>query len=414
MLLACLALSICMTSCSSDEFETDLPEEQKQYTKAELIEQALSRMPQTRGENPNAVVMVTIKNTVTLRCMALDSMEIYWEDNDKESIAPFSNIEHTHTYIDNIPSHTIVIAGSKKAIINLTVDNNELIFLNVSHNENLGTISCLNNRLDELISTDCSALQSLYIANNELSSLEVGHLSKLQTLQADHNLLTEIDVSKNSDLMVLWLGNNQLKDFDISKNLNIAILEIENNPIKKLDLSKHTNLSGLNVSYTQITELDLSKSVNLQSIILEGLSIETFNNNLISDTSFAIYSQLWQLNVAYTPFTALDLSNNPKINHIDISGTAITQLDISVLQIRCLRATRSKLTNLICTSNNLRNLYELRIERTPFEKNSNEMYNLSLILPQRSVDFPGHLYSYSPYIDNLAFCLDGMNWLINQ
>lgn len=37
MLIACLTLLLGVTSCSDDEFETDLSEEQKQYTKAELI-----------------------------------------------------------------------------------------------------------------------------------------------------------------------------------------------------------------------------------------------------------------------------------------------------------------------------------------------------------------------------------------
>ena len=79
MLFACLTLSICATSCSSDEFETHLSEEQRQYTKAELIEQALSRMPQTRGENPNAVIMITIQDSVVLQCSVSDDMTIYYD-----------------------------------------------------------------------------------------------------------------------------------------------------------------------------------------------------------------------------------------------------------------------------------------------------------------------------------------------
>ena len=54
MLLTCLILLVSATSCSNDNFETNLPDEPKQlsksellqkYSKAELIEQALSRMP---------------------------------------------------------------------------------------------------------------------------------------------------------------------------------------------------------------------------------------------------------------------------------------------------------------------------------------------------------------------------------
>ena len=75
MLLTCLILLVGATSCSSDDFETNLPEESKQlsksellqkYSKAELIEQALSRMPQTRADN-NRVRMITIKDSITIR-----------------------------------------------------------------------------------------------------------------------------------------------------------------------------------------------------------------------------------------------------------------------------------------------------------------------------------------------------------
>ena len=84
MLLACLILLVGVTSCSSDEFETNLPEEPKQlskaellqkYSKAELIEQALSRMPQTRADN-NRVRMITIKDSITIRYSATEDMKI--------------------------------------------------------------------------------------------------------------------------------------------------------------------------------------------------------------------------------------------------------------------------------------------------------------------------------------------------
>ena len=84
ILLSCLTLLLGTISCSNDNFETDLPEEAKQlskaellqkYSKAELIEQALSRMPQTRAEN-NRVRMVTIKDSITIRYSATEAMSM--------------------------------------------------------------------------------------------------------------------------------------------------------------------------------------------------------------------------------------------------------------------------------------------------------------------------------------------------
>ncbi|MDE7074721.1 MAG: hypothetical protein K2O69_06720, partial [Odoribacter sp.] len=45
VLLTCLSLAFATTSCNNDDFEFNEPEQQKQYTKAELIEQALSQLP---------------------------------------------------------------------------------------------------------------------------------------------------------------------------------------------------------------------------------------------------------------------------------------------------------------------------------------------------------------------------------
>lgn len=412
MLLACLTLLLGIISCSNDNFETNLPEEQKQLSKAELIEQALSRMPQTRGENPNAVTMVTIENTVRFRSWTLDTMTINWGDGSKSITQKMPNTEYSHTYTDNKPSHAIYISGSKQAIKNLLVNDNKLIFLDVSYNDNMMVLNCTNNYLDEIDLSGCLGLQYLYLSNNELSSIEVSHLSTLLGLDVKDNRLTSINVSKNQNLTRLWIGKNQIADLDLSGNPNLFILEVENNPITNLDLTQHTEMVTLDVSYTSITDLDLKRNTKIQSISLEGLLLETFNNHTLNDMSFAIYPQLRQLNVAYTPFTGLDLFYNPLIQGIDISGTEITQLDLSELTIGYLFASYSKLTNMIYTPNNLANLYELRIERTPFEKTDAVLY-FATRLPDRTGITAGHLYSFSPHLDSLALCLDGMNWLIN-
>ena len=414
MLLVYLFLIAGATSCRDDHFESDLTDDSIQLSKAELIQQALSRMPQTRGDNPNAVVMVTIKNTVNFRCWALDSMVIHWGDASTTSMTQkIPNVNYSHTYTDGKPSHLIYISGSKQSIRNLLVGDNGLIFLDISYNENLMVLNCTNNHLDEVGWTGCSGLQYLYVANNELATIEVSHLIMLQGLDVKENRLTSLNVSKNQKLARLWIGKNQITDLDISENPNLFILEMENNPISSLDLTQHVDMATLNVSCTLIKKLDLRRNTKLQYLSLEGLSLETFNNHPVDDMSFSIYPQLKQLNVAYTPYTALDLFYNPLIQDINISGTEISRLDIADLSVKYLSASYSKLTSLIYTPNSLANLYELRIERTPFEKDESVL-DFALVLPSRSEEEPGHLYSYSPYLDSLASCLKDMNWLINQ
>ena len=423
MLLTCLILLVGATSCSSDDFEINLPDDPKQlsksellqkYSKAELIEQALSRMPKTRGGNPNAVVMVTIQNSVQLQCSVTDDMTIYYyNDGNEESREVNQNIrEHNLVFTDSFPSHGITIVGSEDALQSLTVNNSGLILLDVSGNTKLGSLTCMDNYLDEIDLTGCLDLSTL---NNELISLDLTCFPNLFSLQVENNRLMDLNLPESSSIFILSMNNNQIKELDLSGAPSLYILEAANNPLRNLNLTQNTYLMYLDVSYSQITDLDLSRNISLETINLESTPIKKLNNDVFSDTSFAVFKELQQLNVAHTSsLTALDLSNNSGVILVDISGSAVTQLDISGSQILYLYATRSKLTDLIYESRNFEKLYELRIERTPFENEEINIRRLSKNLPPKTVEIPGHLYTYSSYINMYYSDFKRINWLVNQ
>ena len=75
MLVVCAILLLGATACSNEEFGMEVPEAEKEWTKQELIEQALSRMPQTRSAKHPAQ-MITIKDTVSIKCNASEEMTI--------------------------------------------------------------------------------------------------------------------------------------------------------------------------------------------------------------------------------------------------------------------------------------------------------------------------------------------------
>ena len=421
ILLSCLTLLLGTISCSNDNFETDLPEEAKQlskaellqkYSKAELIEQALSRMPQTRAEN-NRVRMVTIKDSITIRYSATEAMSMQINGCTETPMEKGTDMICGYKFSDDNLSHVVEIRGSQLAIQSLNVDDNALIDLKIYSNENLTTLSCMNNYLDKLDLTGCLGLKYFYASNNEFSAIDVTYLEDLQILEAKNNQLMALDLSENEKLFSLWLGNNQITALNTSNNPDLSVLYLENNLLQELDLSKNTLLTCLDVSFNFIKDLDLSNNIDLMIINMERVPIKILNNHLINDTSFAKFSILWQLNVAYTSFDSLDLSNNSILQDVDISGSTITQLNISNIRVRSLYATRSKLTNLIWGQNGLNNLYELRIESTPFEKVWDNINTLSGDLPKRSETNPGHLYTYSPHIDLLKINRNDY-WLINQ
>lgn len=378
MLVACVILVLGVTSCNSDDFESIAPDEQKELSNAELIEQALSRIPKTRADAPFPVVMVTTKKDVSISCEVTESMTLNWGDGSTTPMIK-NNIEHySHTYSDDLPSHGIFLQGSNQAIENLDVYNDGLIYLDVKDNTGLEYFYCEENNLDTIDLTGCPNLIAFLASGNNLSSIDVTHLPYLKTLYVDNNQLTNIDVSENPNLQSLRVGENQ------------------------------------------IITLDLIKNTALKDISLSGLSVNTINNLPINSMSFATYPQLEQLNIANTPFTSLDLSCNSSVWEINISNTAITQLDISNLQIEHLDAKNSQLTNLIYTSNSLLYAQKLQIEGTSFEKLQSNLFPFAIALPDRNMpDDHGYISQGVLYTNSLAIIspllslLKAKNWAVN-
>lgn len=410
MLFACLSLLLATTSCNNDELDPIAPEAQKQYTKAELIELALSRMPKTRG-NDVRFSMITIKNPVIIQYSTTDDITIFTSDG-QQRILPKEESSYNITFFDDDLSHVVQLKCSEQAIQRLSIGDNGLLSLNIYSNENLTALNCANNHLDKIDLKDCPNLYALDVSNNELTSLEITFLSKLFTLSASYNRLTNFQVIKEQKIEHLFLTNNQITELNLSEHPKLYQLEVANNPLRSLNLSNCRLLSMLDASFTQMTDLDLSNDINLWSIVLNSVPLKTINNQLIDSSSFSFCPALDELDIANTPFSKLDLSNNPDICFVNISGTSITQLDISTLHLLSLKATRSQLTNLEYGDHGLDDLYELRIESTPFEKISDNIVNLSDALPQRSEKNPGRLYTYSPFIYLLKI-IKQYNWLIN-
>ncbi len=392
MLLTCLILMVGATSCSSDDFGTNLPDDPKQLSKAELIQQALSRMPQTRGENPNAVVMVTTKKDVIIRGVATEDMTIYWDTEGTEPITKGTFELPYHFTIDE-PVYCIHIKGSEKAIMWLLVNDSELIHLNVENNTEIEYLDCGKNKLDSLSLTGCPNLKIIRAQENELSSIDVTQLPLLEDL---------------------FLEINHLRSLDVSQNPNLQSLQVEYNWLTGIDVSKNPNLRTLEVGGNNITDLDLLKNRNLRRISIESLYLKTLNKLSVGSTSFAYFPNLEEIDVSYTDFTSLDLSNNPFVYGIDIDGTAITQLDISDLSIEYLHASFSNLTNLSSTTASLKDAYDLRIDMTPFENNTTAFYYFLDKLPDRTGLLEGQLWTYSSIPNGYRLDLNRRNWKIYQ
>ena len=399
MLSMCVTLLLGATACSSEEFGIEVPEMKKEWTKQELLEQALSRAAEI-NRTPLPAKMTTIKDTVTIKCYATEEMIIHWggEGINAEittTIPPNSKLMYTHIYTDNLPSHFIYIEGSMDAYLDLNVDNNRLISLKVNASH-VRSLYCQNNHLDSLDLTGASALRTLFADNNELSSLDVSASYILTDLRASYNRLKEIKLPKNGiEFYTLMLTGNRLKEIDLTSNRVLYCLLLEDN---------------------LITDLDLRGNPYLTDIYLNNLPLKTFNGTTVGEGDFSMYKGLISISLANTPFTSLCLPQNSSVVIIDISETSISTLDITTLNnLACLYASYSELTDLESGSNKLSKLSDVRIERTPLEKNKDKIENLTASLPTRKDGNikPGTLYTYSEYLNSIYPDILGKNWIIN-
>lgn len=419
MLLACVALSTGVTSCNQDEFENYEPGAKREFTKAELIDQALKRIPQTRanGERDIIATMVTIKDTIIIKCSVNDTVTIHGEGKPPRQLTKNQNSPQRITFSDNQPSHYVTIMGKEESLNDLGLDDAGLILLEiVSKNVNLTSLYCANNHLDEIDWSQLPNLRYVGVSNNELSSIDATDLHQLESFDASNNRLTKISFSQHPYMYELFVENNKLTNLDLSGITDLYMLTAQNNPLKTINLEECEMLGYLDISSTPITTLDLSHNTNLWELNLANTSIEILNNQSFCETSFAILKELENLNVANTSFDLLDLSSNPRLYMLDISGSAVTRVNLSNNPIMgWLYATRSELTDLIGEKERLGNLVEVRIESTPLEKNSTKMIDLVCnFLPNRENQYPGHLYTYSVCVNDLLKYTQSKNWLINQ
>ncbi|NCE71348.1 leucine-rich repeat domain-containing protein [Odoribacter sp. Z80] len=380
MLLACLVLLAGVTSCSDDNLETDFPEESGQLSNAELIERALSKLPPTRANGNMPVVMVTKSDSIRIVGQLNGRMIINWGDGSQDTTA-LNHLIQTHTYTDNEKCHVIFLEGLPSAMRKLWIPQNRLIYLDIANNTELTLLRCVGNELESLDLTGCDALEIVAVIDNKLHSIDVSHLKQLQ------------------------------------------ILELEGNELERADISNHPMLHTLNLGRNPIKELNLSNNPQLIFLLLERLPIETLNHLAVTDSSFIGFPglpRLEYLDVSYAFFTSLDISNNPDLHTLDISDGSITRLNISNGEIASVNASNSKLTELIYTPNKILNLYDLRIDGTPFEESSSNLYPLLTSgLPDRTKpDKYGNVRQGGLYTDMKALVnpfltyLEKKNWVV--
>ncbi len=156
------------------------------------------------------------------------------------------------------------------ALTYLDCNQNELLSLNVSKNNDLSYLDCCWNQLTKLDISNNTALTYLNCWENQVTHLDVSENTRLTILYCEQNQLTSLDVFKNRDLIELNCSQNELTSLDLSKNTALTFLSSGANQLTSLDVSNNTDLTSLWCNYNQLTSIDLSKNPLLKKVRLEG------------------------------------------------------------------------------------------------------------------------------------------------
>jgi Leucine-rich repeat (LRR) protein len=191
------------------------------------------------------------------------------DKNNDGSINPEEAAEIKSLEIDSSRIYNLKGIEAFTNLETLSIKNNPLTSLDLSHNSLLSFLDCRSNSLTTLNVSENYELEQLHCSNNALTILDLSNNILLGALDCGVNQLKTIDLSNNTALYYINCIANSLTGLDISKNNSIRGLDCDFNPLTSLDLSENTLLQHLRCRYTGITSLDLSDNSGIVSLDLE-------------------------------------------------------------------------------------------------------------------------------------------------
>lgn len=169
----------------------------------------------------------------------------------------------------------------------------------------------------KLSKTERDAVTEINIDNQNCTDLTgIAYFANLTTLSCKQNRLNELDLKYNVNLTELDCSYNHLTTLDVSNNAKLRILECSNDDMEELKLGDITNLRWLLCPYNNLTELDVSKNPHLERLHCRY-------NNLRRLVIGNTYS-LTMLYLLGNHLTSLDLYHKGEIDNFDYDPQSYT------------------------------------------------------------------------------------------
>ena len=233
--------------------------------------------------------------------------------------------EESYAGTHPVTSKTITIYGN---VVELECPFNDLVSLDLTHNEMLQILFCQQNLLTSLDLSKSHALVKMDCAYNPITHLDCSALLNATAIYCDHNRVMEtltlpasnklnrvdcyinklksLDVTQLPNLQYLYLDENEIEEINLSNNPNLLGLTCGVNKLTMLDLSHNTKLTVLNCNRNDISELNLEHNTKLETAACYSLGlsgeamdklIATLHTNSVSgQKAFVVFSNLSEEN----------------------------------------------------------------------------------------------------------------------
>lgn len=148
--------------------------------------------------------------------------------------------------------------AERDAVTTISIDNQNCTDLTgIAYFANLTTLSCKQNRLNELDLKYNVNLTELDCSYNHLTTLDVSNNAKLRILECSNNGMEELNLGDITSLKHLFCSENNLTELDVSKNRYLEQLHCRYNNLRRLVIGNNYSLTMLYLLGNHLTSLDL-------------------------------------------------------------------------------------------------------------------------------------------------------------
>ena len=148
--------------------------------------------------------------------------------------------------------------AERDAVTEINIDNQNCTDLTgIAYFANLTTLSCKQNRLNELDLKYNVNLTELDCSYNHLTTLDVSNNAKLRILECSNDDMEKLNLGDITNLRWLLCPENNLTELDVSKNRYLQQLHCRHNKLRRLVIGKTSSLRTLYLEGNHLTSLDL-------------------------------------------------------------------------------------------------------------------------------------------------------------